>query len=478
VLSKSDFLIYLDSPLHLWAKAHNQIPPAEPSAYELHIQKQGYELEALAKQMLSQKVAREYPPGSTIEFEVPLTDGEYTTRVDALVHDTLHNTYDMYEIKSTTSLKPEHKFDCSFQQLIARAQLPQLNNFFLVHVSKTYVRDCAIDIHELFTITDMAEHIASHQEKTLEHRRAARQLLDTPTPPNDDRCTKPKDCPCPALCFPNLPEYSIYDLPHARKKTYDQLLDMGITELARIPSTFRLTPRQRALHQSVLRQQPIIDRERIAGELAGLQFPLSFLDYETFNPGVPLHDGYKPYQHITFQYSLYVVESEADTQMQHYEYLATERAESSRELCASLLSQIGAEGTVIVWNKSFECGRNTELAGLQPEYAEALLSLNERTYDLMDVFAKSYYVDYRFHGSASIKDVLPVMVPELSYDALDIKQGDDAMIKWHQMVYGELNEAEQEKIRYDLRLYCQLDTLAMVEVWRGLVGVSGEVGSD
>lgn len=466
VLSKSDFLLFLESPLHLWADAHNQIPLKDPSAHELHIRQQGYQLESLAKQFLEQKVLREYPPGSTIEFEVTLTDGEYVTRVDALVHDTTHNTYDIYEIKSGTSIKTEHKYDVTFQHLIARAALPQLHKLYLVHVNGEYIKDGEIDISQLFVIADMADTIDKLDESVYLLRSDARAILKADQPPLDDRCTKPKECPCPDLCFPNLPVYSIYDLPNARKKTYDELLDMGITELAKIPSTFRLSPRQKAFHQSMLQQKALINTEKISEELGALQYPLYFLDYETFGPGLPIHDGYKPYQHITFQYSLFVVENEQDDEPQHYEFLAIDGAECSGALCESMLSQIGAEGTVIVWHKPFEMGRNKELAELQPECAERLLSINSRVYDLKDIFAKSYYADYRFHGSASIKDVLPVLVPELSYDELDIKKGDIAMTKWYEMVYGDLSEAEKEKIRYDLKLYCKLDTLAMVEVWK------------
>jgi hypothetical protein len=450
----------------LWADAHNQIPLKEPSAHELHIREQGYQLEALAKTFLEQKVLREYPPGSTIEFEVNLVDGEYGTRVDALVHDTTNNTYDIYEIKSGTSIKTEHKYDVTFQHLIARAALPQLHKLYLVHVNGEYVKNGEIDINQLFVIEDMADTIDKLDESVYLLRSDARNILKADQPPLDERCCKPKECPCPDLCFPNLPEYSIYDLPNARKKTYDELQDMGITELAKIPSTFRLSPRQKAVHQSMLQQKALINTEKIAEELGALQYPLYFLDYETFGPGLPLHDGYKPYQHITFQYSLFVVESEQDDEPQHYEFLAIDGAECSGALCESMLSQIGPEGTVIVWHKPFEMGRNKELAELQPEFAKALLSINDRVYDLKDIFAKSYYADYRFHGSASIKDVLPVLVPELSYDELDIKKGDIAMTKWYEMVYGELSEEEKEKIRYDLKMYCKLDTLAMVEVWR------------
>ena len=44
-------------------------------------------------------MAREYPAGTTISFEETLTDGNYQSRIDALVHDTTNNTYDLYEIK-------------------------------------------------------------------------------------------------------------------------------------------------------------------------------------------------------------------------------------------------------------------------------------------------------------------------------------------------------------------------------------------
>lgn len=463
-LTKSDFLLFLESPLHLWAKSHGQLPTTEPSLHQQMISQQGYEIEKLAKQFLQYKVLSEYPTGSTIEFEITLVDGEYSTRVDVLVHDTTHNTYDIYEIKSTTGVDTRHKYDTTFQNLIARTQLP-LHKLYLVHINKEFVKDGEIDITQLFVIEDMSETVSNFEEKVYLLRNDAKNIVKAKSPPLDDRCCKPKECPCPDLCFADLPEYSIYDLPFGRKKGYDQLREQGIVELAKIPSTFPMTPNQKLLHQSILQQKPLIDTEKIAGELAQLQYPLYFLDYETYGPGLPLYDGYKPYQHITFQYSLMVVESEHDTEVEHYDFLSTDGVEPSRALCDSLLSQIGSEGTIIVWNKSFEMGRNTELAGLQPECAKRLLSINSRTYDLMDIFKKGYYMDYRFHGSTSIKYVLPVLVPELSYDSLDIGKGDVAMSKWYEMVYGELTEEEREKIRYDLLLYCKLDTEAMWRVW-------------
>jgi hypothetical protein len=39
------------------------------------------------------------------------------------------------------------------------------------------------------------------------------------------------------------------------------------------------------------------------------------------------------------------------------------------------------------------------------------------------VFAKQHYVHPDFRGSTSIKAVMPVLVPQLSYDDLEIKEG-------------------------------------------------------
>ena len=130
---------------------------------------------------------------------------------------------------------------------------------------------------------------------------------------------------------------------------------------------------------------------------------------------------------------------------------------------------IGETGTIIVWNKGFECGRNEELAVLVPEYAEQLASINKRTFDLMEVFSKGLYVDYQFHGVLRSK-ILPILAPELSYKTLEIGEGATAMIKWHEMVYSDITDGERDNIANNLLTYCKLDTWAMVEIWRKLRG--------
>tara|TARA_B100000949_G_C13986440_1_gene327335 strand:- start:63 stop:482 length:420 start_codon:yes stop_codon:yes gene_type:complete len=130
-------------------------------------------------------------------------------------------------------------------------------------------------------------------------------------------------------------------------------------------------------------------------------------------------------------------------------------------LLEALRGDIGPTGSVVSWHASFEKSRNKEMALLFPEYSDFLQDMNERTVDLEDVF-KSAYVDARFDGSTSIKKVLPVLCPELSYKGLEVQDGASAMDAWEQMIKATGAEADQRAS--SLLSYCKLDTFAMVKI--------------
>lgn len=464
-LSKSQFLKYLDSPLHLWLSVHSDQQPLPPSPYDQRTMEQGYKVEKLAKEFLERTVAAQYPPGTTISFEQTFTDGNYESRIDALVHDTTNNTFDLYEIKSSTTIHPEHKYDVTFQYLVSKATLP-IHKVYLVRVNSEYRRSGEINLNELFVIEDMMACIAKKEDEVYQLRLEAWNILRSEIAPYDEHCFNPKTCVYPMQCFPGLPNGSIYELGRASKKQYQELIDMGINLVKDIPDTFTQNYKQKLQIQSARIGQPMINRAAIQHELENLEFPLYFLDYETYGEALPLYDGYKPYQQAVTQFSLHVARHPDDEEFEHYECLATEMGDPARQLASALCEAIGESGTIVVWNKGFECGRNEELAELCSDLADKLKDINQRVYDLMDIFAQGLYVDARFHGSASIKKVLPVLCPELSYKELEIGEGTKAMLAWYEMVHGGTTLEEREKIRQDLLTYCKLDTWAMVEIWR------------
>ena len=243
---------------------------------------------------------------------------------------------------------------------------------------------------------------------------------------------------------------------------------MGILEIQAIPDGFSLTEPQMNQVMVAKTHQPIIDKESISSALKSIVYPIYFLDYETFAPAIPLFDGTKPYQQVCFQYSLHVLPKEG-AELEHYEFLASGKENPVPALAKQLKQDIATnDGTVIVWNKSFEMSRNTEMGEMYPEYKEFMASVNTRVFDLMEIFAKQYYVHPRFEGSYSIKKVLPVLVPALTYKNLGIQEGGTASRSWFEMNFGEMEDEKRDQIYNNLLKYCGLDSLAMFRIFEKL----------
>jgi len=468
MLTKTKYLHYLEAPMHLWAEEHDWLEGEGPSMFGQHIMKQGIAVQGMAQEFLSCKIEQEYPEAE-ISFETVLTDDQYYARLDAAVHFPDEDVWDIYEIKSGSSIRKEHLLDAAFQRLVAAANL-NVRHTFILHINKQYRRDGEVDLDELFVVENVDQEIRDIYEELRISREQALRVAKAASPDGIPTCLKPRDCPCPQLCHPKLPDHPIYNLPRIGKKARE-LKAAGILAIEDIPADFKLSGMQAKHAEVVKRGKPEIDIAGVKAALDEMVYPLHFLDYETYNPAVPWYDGYAPYQHMVFQYSLHVYQSPG-AEAVHYECLATEKEDPALGLAADLLEKINLEtGSVVVWNKSFEAGRNREMAALHPQFAAGLHSINERIFDLMEVFSKGSYVHPGFHGSASIKNVLPVMVPDLSYEGLAVPNGPTALLKWVAMMSGELGEAEFEQTRQDLLAYCQLDTWAMVRIWQVLLEI-------
>jgi hypothetical protein len=114
-ITKSDFLVYLDAPLHLWARKHNLLEKTTPSDYDLHLMSEGQKVEKYANQFLEEIVLKQYS-SAQIHFQPTYHDGDFEARADVLIFDNEAGVYDVYEIKSSTSVKKENWYDATFQQ--------------------------------------------------------------------------------------------------------------------------------------------------------------------------------------------------------------------------------------------------------------------------------------------------------------------------------------------------------------------------
>lgn len=464
MLSKSDFLLFLESPMHLWAKAHDAIDSRPHTPYEQHLIQQGQAVETLARQYLEKTLLKQYSRAQVF-WQPSFDDGEYQIRADALVLDLEADVYDLYEIKSSAAVHTDHEYDVTFQALLLESTLP-LRHSYILHVNQSYELGENLDVAQFFTVEEMSDKISKRRESVIQLRKAALAVTRSSNPDPDWACTQPESCPCPQLCHPQLPVRSIYDLPRIGKKALE-LREMGITAVDDIPATFPLNPIQSKHAQAFRTGEVLVDREAIRTLMADLTFPLYFLDYETFNPAIPLFAGYHPYEHIVFQYSLHKMTS-LDSELEHNERLILTGEDPAPGLVSQLVHDLGPTGSVIVWYKTAESGWNKSLARHCPEFAGQLMGINDRLFDLMKIFSGGSYIHPDFRGSASLKAVLPVLCPELAYTDLEISNGEEAMLTWYWLQQGEVEPEKLAKIRSDLLAYCRRDTYGMVAIWNYL----------
>ena len=76
-----------------------------------------------------------------------------------------------------------------------------------------------------------------------------------------------------------------------------------------------------------------------------------------------------------------------------------------------------------------------------------------------------YYVEGKFRGKTGLKDVLPILVPELSYSELEIQTGQEAPANWRKIIHNEFHLSEKRVVVENLLEYCKMDTLAMVRIY-------------
>jgi hypothetical protein len=82
-----------------------------------------------------------------------------------------------------------------------------------------------------------------------------------------------------------------------------------------------------------------------------------------------------------------------------------------------------------------------------------------------------------FAGSYSLKDVLPALVPGMTYVGMQVAEGQGAGIAWESLMRGTLDQAERETTRKALGDYCGQDTLAMVRLTEKLETAGSALGT-
>jgi len=472
-LSKSQYIRGLQCPKSLWLYKNRP---------ELKIQKDesilqsGINVGDFAKRLFSGGYEVEFNPqdfkGMTqkpkelleqenIIYEATFSKNDIFAMVDILVKN--GDKWDIYEVKSSTSLKDYHLDDAAVQYYAIKDVIP-LNKVYIIHIDNTYERVGELEIDKLFKTIDITEKVLEKQKQIPIKLKELEEVLNGDEPNIDigPHCFEPFECDFYHYCWKDIPEFSVFNLYRMNSKNKFDLYYKGIVSFDEIDES-SLNKTQQIQVKTYKEKSIYIEKDIIKEFLDKLEYPLNYLDFETFQEAIPRFNHQRPYEQIPFQYSLHI---DYGDRLVHKEFLADECDDPREDLIIALLNDIEKEGTIIAYNMSFEKRVISNLAQKFPKYEKDLNNLLERFVDLIEPFRNLGVYHYNFNGSFSIKSVLPALFNDdnLNYKNLGlIQNGGDAMNVFANLCY-EKDENLKAKIREDLLKYCKLDTFAMVKL--------------
>lgn len=397
-------------------------------------------------------------------FEAAFCYKGVLVRVDVLER-LPRNRWRLIEVKSTTGVKDSHLYDVAIQRHVVSGCGINVTAACLMHLNRDYLYDGQeYRLRKLFKIEDLTREIAKLDGELPTLLRRQWRVLKLESPPAVEpgpQCQDPVECEFYDQCHEPTPSNHISELPRISNAKVAALLDQGIAQISEIPEDFPLGALATRAWQAVRRGQPWISDD-ISQELRKLKYPLAFMDFETLYPALPRYEGMRPYDHIPFQWSIHRQKSPA-ARLEHFEFLATDEGDPRRQFTESLCRALKGTGHIVVYNQGFESNRLRELASWFPEYAGRISQIRKRLWDLLSIVRRNVYHP-EFRGSYSIKNVLPALVPRMTYEGMEIADGGEAAQAWDRIVRGDIGKDEEERLRKALLAYCAQDTLAMARL--------------
>jgi hypothetical protein len=478
-LSKSRFVAGLHCPLRLWYLCHHPelaspVSPAQQAVFDT-----GHEVGRLATHL--------YPGGVLIDedhlhheqavqrtlsviedkqvsaiYEAAFVYDDVRVRVDILERRN-HGNWGLIEVKSSTSIKEAHLPDVAVQCHVLKGSGLTIEQCGVLHLNRDYAYDGRdLQIASLFSFSDLTEQVAALHEGIPRLIAELKQILSGTAPPDimpSRVCKNPYSCEFWEHCIRDKPDFWVMKLFGITQKRIDELAELHVLDIRDIPNSFPLTRLQKRIRGCVLSRKEYIAPE-LEAELNDVEYPVHFLDFETISHAIPRYASTRPYQAIPFQWSDHILFQ--DQTVEHRQYLCLEDKDPRGEFSTTLLEALGKRGTVFAYT-DYEKSVIRELAQFFPDYRSRLLATLDRFKDL-HALVKRYTYHPEFHGSFSLKSVLPALVPYMRYDDLAIQDGRHASAEYLRMLKPGIQPHTREEIKQALLRYCSYDTLGMLKI--------------
>jgi predicted RecB family nuclease len=371
--------------------------------------------------------------------------------------------WNLVEVKSSTRVKNEYLPDVGVQIHVLTELGLDIDRVLLLHLNNQYVYDGRqLDLENLFISSDLTQEALYYQEELIGKLQQMKDMLSNSHPPviaPSRHCFSPDRCEFWEHCAQGLPEDWILELAGIGQNKFEELAGMGVQDIRDVPDSFSLTEIQERIRTCVKNNEEYASSE-LRAELEEVQYPVHFLDFETLGLAIPRYAGTRPYQTVPFQWSDHVLHE--DGRVEHREYLCEEDKDPREEFARTLLGVLGTNGSIVTYT-TYEEGVIRGIGEDFPQYRDQLLALLGRVKDLYAIIRRNYYHP-GFHGSFSLKSVVPALLPDMNYENLAIQEGQQAGLEYLRMIDPSTSTEERVRIKAALLAYCGQDTLAMVKI--------------
>jgi CRISPR/Cas system-associated exonuclease Cas4 (RecB family) len=482
-IAKSDWLTALACPAMAWHALRSvPVPPTEADRFRMQ---QGQEIGAMARKLypdgfMIPAVAGRAPAQVTREsladpsrqtfFEATVSSDPFVAKADILRRD--DGAWHVLEVKSRfadANNIDDLVCDLAYTVMVFQRASFKVTRASLVLLSRNYRFDDGPE--RLFETVDVTTDVMARAAEFDATADGIAKLVFHDAPPTPLLSSACRGCPFfDSKCLGAGIPHTVLEIPGLHHKKLKRLSAEGIIDLSQLPNDLELNENQERSRNAALSGRAIIDH-RLGTALATIAWPCHYVDFETVATVLPLYKGHCCNQQVLTQFSVHRRDA-LGAEPEHQEYLADAGKDCQRELAETLIKALDGKGAIVVYS-SFERTRIKELRNAFPDLTAPLSAILGRLVDLL-FFVTEFVSHPDFNGSYSIKTVLPVLVPELSYKGLAVRDGDTAIARFARMARGEISGDAIETTRRQLLEYCKLDTWAMLRLHEAMLQLAAD----
>lgn len=404
-------------------------------------------------------------PGVGVIYEAGFVARETMIFADILVRTP--DGFTLIEVKQGTSVTEEHIYDIALQAVVMRDAGVPITRFELMHLN----RECLFpDLSNLFVrdeVTKQVEEVIPAVELALGHLLPVAKRPAAPPAEIGARCTAPRECAFLARCWPAVDADHIRYLYRLNKDKAVSFEKSGVPRIQDLPDDLQLGAIPARQRRCLREGEILVEKGALEDALLSIVHPVAHIDFETVMFAIPRWNGCRPYDNIPVQMSAHVVDATGNAT--HHSWIARDSSDPRIGIGPAIVKACEGVSTVTAYNASFEKRCIQLVADVCPEIAPRLREIADGIVDLLPMVRDNLY-HREFRGSFSLKRVLPALVPELTYDELEIAEGETASAKLMMMLYRQNAMSADDRVKTERALlaYCQRDTEAMIALTRRL----------